>query len=82
MSYATENVIQTSTWAATNLFYVLLVPALVLWYAYWRMSRRHMYELAEKLDGPKGWPLIGNALEFTGGSAGESFKMHSYFKYD
>nr|QZP43572.1 cytochrome P450 monooxygenase CYP4G252 [Ephestia elutella] len=69
MSYATESVVQSTTWAATGLFYMLMVPALVLWYAYWRMSRRHMYELAEKLDGPTGLPLLGNALEFTGGSA-------------
>ncbi|XP_045459564.1 cytochrome P450 4g15 [Melitaea cinxia] len=70
MSYAaTENVVPSSTWAATNLFYVLLVPAVLLWYAYWRMSRRHLYELADKIAGPKGYPLIGNALEFTGGSA-------------
>nr|AAR26517.1 antennal cytochrome P450 CYP4 [Mamestra brassicae] len=69
MSYAAaESVVPTSTWAATSLFYVLLVPALILWYAYWRMSRRHMYELAAKLHGPPGLPLLGNALEFTGGS--------------
>ncbi|KAI8440355.1 hypothetical protein MSG28_001689 [Choristoneura fumiferana] len=69
MSYAAaESVAASSTWAATSLFYMLLVPALILWYAYWRMSRRHMYELAEKIDGPPGLPLIGNALEFTGGS--------------
>ncbi|CAG9563515.1 unnamed protein product [Danaus chrysippus] len=69
MSYAAaETVAASSTWAATNLFYVLLVPALLLWYTYWRMSRRHMYELAEKIAGPPGYPLIGNALEFTGGS--------------
>nr|ASO98035.1 cytochrome p450 CYP4G75 [Spodoptera exigua] len=69
MSYTTaESVVPTSTWAATNLFYVLVVPALILWYAYWRMSRRHMYELAAKLHGPPGLPLLGNALEFTGGS--------------
>ncbi|KAG7305531.1 hypothetical protein JYU34_009609 [Plutella xylostella] len=69
MSYtAAESVAASSTWAATSLFYMLLVPATILWYAYWRMSRRHMYELAEKLSGPPGWPLIGNALEFTGGS--------------
>ncbi|CAH0721599.1 unnamed protein product, partial [Brenthis ino] len=70
MSYtAAENAVGSSTWAATNLFYVLLVPAIILWYTYWRMSRRHLYELAEKLAGPKGYPLLGNALEFTGGSA-------------
>lgn len=72
MSYAAaETVAASSTWAATNLFYVLLVPALLLWYTYWRMSRRHMYELAEKIAGPPGYPLIGNALEFTGGSDGK-----------
>ncbi|XP_075973040.1 cytochrome P450 4g15 [Anticarsia gemmatalis] len=69
MSYAAaESVVASNSWGATSLFYVLLVPALILWYAYWRMSRRHMYELAEKLNGPPGLPLLGNALEFTGGS--------------
>ncbi|KAL4714471.1 hypothetical protein ACJJTC_017766 [Scirpophaga incertulas] len=69
MSYATENVVQSTTWGASSLFYMLLLPALALWYAYWKMSRRHMYELAAKINGPPGLPLIGNALEFTGGSA-------------
>lgn len=70
MSYAAaENVVSNSTWAATNMFYVLLVPAVVLWYTYWRISRRRLYELADKLNGPKGLPLIGNALEFVGGSS-------------
>ncbi|XP_023950683.2 cytochrome P450 4g15 [Bicyclus anynana] len=69
MSYtAAENTVASSTWAATNLFYVLLVPVLLLWYTYWRSSRRRLYELAEKLPGPEGLPLLGNALEFTGGS--------------
>ncbi|XP_041972628.1 cytochrome P450 4g15 [Aricia agestis] len=70
MSYAaTESVLQSTAWTATNMFYLLLVPAIILWYTYWRMSRRHMYELAEKIPGPKGLPLIGNALEFVGTSA-------------
>ncbi|CAH2234163.1 jg9044 [Pararge aegeria aegeria] len=69
MSYtAAESTLATSTWAATNLFYVLLVPAILLWYTYWRSSRRRLYELAEQLPGPVGLPLLGNALEFTGGS--------------
>lgn len=51
-----------------NIFLSLLVPALILWYIYWRLSRRHMYELAEKLPGPAGLPLIGNALDLTGTS--------------
>lgn len=70
MSYTTaENVVPSSTFSAINLFYVLLVPAVILWYTYWRMSRRRLYELADKLNGPKGLPLIGNALEFVGGSS-------------
>lgn len=72
MSYAAAESVAGSSWAATSMFYMLLVPALILWYAYWRMSRRNMYELAEKLSGPKGLPILGNALDFTGGSAGMS----------
>lgn len=53
---------------ATNIFYTLLLPAVVLWYAYWRISRRHMLELLEKIPGPKGLPLLGNAIEFIGNS--------------
>lgn len=57
--------------SASNLFYFLLVPALVLWYAYWKISRRHLEELAAKIPGPDGLPLLGNALEFTGTSHSE-----------
>ncbi|KAK5643681.1 hypothetical protein RI129_007526 [Pyrocoelia pectoralis] len=58
--------------SAGNVFYGLLVPAVILWYIYWKLSRRHMIKLADKLPGPKGWPIIGNALEFRG-SAHEMF---------
>jgi len=54
--------------SASSVFYFLLVPALALWYAYWRISKRHLLELAEKLPGPKGYPLIGNALDLIGSS--------------
>lgn len=53
---------------ATSVFYTLLLPALVLWYAYWRISRRHLLELIEKIPGPPGLPLFGNALQFIGSS--------------
>lgn len=59
-------VASSSFFSASSVFYMLLVPALVLWYTYWRMSRRHMIELAENIPGPAGLPLLGNALEFTG----------------
>lgn len=54
--------------ASTAVFYSLLIPAAILWFVYWRLSRRHLYELAAKLPGPKGLPIIGNALDLTGSS--------------
>ncbi|XP_034246944.1 cytochrome P450 4g15 isoform X2 [Thrips palmi] len=50
----------------TGLFYYLLVPTVILWYAYFRYQRRRLYELAAKIPGPEGLPLIGSALEFMG----------------
>lgn len=54
--------------AASSLFYFLLVPALTLWFVYWKLSRRHMLELAETLPGPDGLPIIGNLLDLVGSS--------------
>ncbi|KAG5674660.1 hypothetical protein PVAND_004613 [Polypedilum vanderplanki] len=54
--------------SSTTIFISLLLPALLLWYVYWKLSRRHLYKLAEKLPGPKGLPFIGNALDLTGTS--------------
>lgn len=50
--------------SVANLFYFLLISTLILCHIYWRVSRRHMIELAEKLPGPDGLPLIGHALDF------------------
>nr|AJN91186.1 cytochrome P450 monooxygenase CYP4G111 [Cnaphalocrocis medinalis] len=58
----------TAGMSAFSVFLALLVPALVLWYVYFRVSQRHVLELAEKIPGPPGYPLIGNALEFMGSS--------------
>lgn len=63
--------------SATNVFYSLLIPALLLWFIYWKMSRRHMLKLAEKIPGPKGLPIIGNALDLTGSSHRECFLIHN-----
>jgi cytochrome P450 family 4 len=51
-----------------TVFISLLVPTVLLWYVYWRLSRRNLYKYAAKLPGPKGLPMIGNALEFLGTS--------------
>jgi len=50
--------------SAFNLFFYLLTPALALWYIYFRMSRKQLYELASKIQGSEGLPLLGNALDF------------------
>lgn len=57
--------------SASTVFLSLLIPALVLYYIYFRISRRHMLELAEKIPGPPALPLIGNALELIGSSDGK-----------
>lgn len=57
--------------SATAVFYWLLAPALVLWYVYFRLQRRRIVELADKMPGPKGYPLIGNAIEFLGKNEGQ-----------
>ncbi|XP_015606549.1 cytochrome P450 4g15 [Cephus cinctus] len=54
--------------SASTVFFALLIPALVLYYVYFRISRRHLLELAEKIPGPQGYPVIGNALDFIGSS--------------
>lgn len=63
----------SSTLTATSVFYFLLVPAVLIWYIYWKVSRRHLIELSEKIPGPNGLPLLGNALEFIGSSPGKKF---------
>lgn len=54
--------------SATTVFLSLLIPAVVLYYIYFRISRRHMIELGEKLPGPPALPIIGNALDLVGSS--------------
>lgn len=69
--------------SATTVFLSLLVPALILYYVYFRISRRHMIELAEKIPGPEGVPLIGNALQMLGSSDTMFRNMYrTSFEYD
>ncbi|XP_076754439.1 cytochrome P450 4g15 [Xylocopa sonorina] len=67
----------TTGFSATTVFLSLLIPAIVLYYIYFRISRRHMLELAEKLPGPKGLPFLGNALELLGSSDAIFQKVYS-----
>jgi len=60
-------VAETSASAAITLFY-LLIPALILFFVYWKLQRRRLLELAEKIPGPKGYPIFGHGLAFLGGS--------------
>ncbi|XP_069674680.1 cytochrome P450 4g15-like [Periplaneta americana] len=48
--------------------YVLLISAIIIFFIYWKIQRRRYVELAEKIPGPKGLPIVGNALQFLGGS--------------
>lgn len=49
-----------------SVFYFLLLPTILLWFLYWRLSRRHLYELAAKLPGPKGLPIVGHLFDVLG----------------
>uniref|UniRef100_A0A6M2DFY9 Putative cytochrome n=1 Tax=Xenopsylla cheopis TaxID=163159 RepID=A0A6M2DFY9_XENCH len=62
----TEPLAQTG--ASSRAFVMLLLPAVILWFVYWKLSRRRMLELAERIPGPKGYPVIGNLLDFVGSS--------------
>ncbi|XP_039278579.1 cytochrome P450 4g15 isoform X2 [Nilaparvata lugens] len=50
----------------TATFLSLLFGVAVALVAYYRMSRRRLYQLAADIPGPTGYPLLGNALEFVG----------------
>jgi hypothetical protein len=76
MTAATEVVADPSA-SATNTFYYLLVPALALGLVYWKLQRRRFVELGEKLSGPTGYPIIGNALDFLGNSQ-RKFNLRIY----
>ena len=50
---------EPSASATITLFY-LLFPVLILYFVYWKLQRRRFVELAEKIPGPTGNPIIGH----------------------
>lgn len=66
MSVAQEVIKDPMMVNASSVFYFLLLPTFALWYVYWRLSRRHLYECAAKIPGPEGLPLIGNLFDAIG----------------
>lgn len=56
------------SYTSTTILLSLLVPVFILWYINFRIGRRRLYELAEKIPGPVGLPFLGNAYEFYGSS--------------
>ncbi|XP_072754855.1 cytochrome P450 4g15 [Anoplolepis gracilipes] len=83
MITAAAAVTATTQLSATTVFLSLLLPALVLYYIYFKITHRRMFELGDKLPGPDGLPLIGNALMFRG-SADTVFRTiyRKSFEYD
>lgn len=68
MELVPQNNLMPQLFSPSALVYYLIAPAIILYYVYWKLSRRHLLQLAERIPGPKGYPIIGNALEFTGKS--------------
>jgi cytochrome P450 family 4 len=56
-----------TSWSVSSLLLMFLVPLIGLWYYNFRSNRKRLYELADKIPGPSGLPMIGNALELVGG---------------
>lgn len=60
-----------SGFSPTMVFLSLLIPAILLYYVYFQISRRRLVELGNKIPGPPGLPIIGNAHELLGTSDGK-----------
>lgn len=59
-----------------DLGFIIVVLSAVL-YAVHRFKSRRLFQLADKIPGPKGWPLVGNLFELSGSPNG---KMYYHLK--
>jgi cytochrome P450 family 4 len=65
---ATAAAVAEPSSSATITLFFLLIPALILYFVYWKLQRRRFVELADKLPGPKGLPIVGHGFSFLGSS--------------
>jgi cytochrome P450 family 4 len=63
---ATATAVAEPSASATITLFFLLIPALILYFVYWKLQRRRFVELGEKLPGPKGLPIVGLGFSFVG----------------
>ncbi|KAF5284526.1 hypothetical protein FQR65_LT13511 [Abscondita terminalis] len=64
--------------SVVNILLIIFGSCLILYYWYLKISRKRLVQLIEKLPGPNGWPLIGNALEFAGTPSQIFKKLYSF----
>lgn len=78
---ATELGSTASTMAASQMFYLLLVPLFILWLIYFKLSRRNLNKHAAQIPGPPGYPIIGNLFDLMGSSHSKctDYTLGSYF---
>lgn len=78
MTETAAAVAEPSVSATITLLY-LLIPALILYIVYWKLQRRRLLELAEKVPGPIGYPIVGHGFSFLGGSL-RKFHLEGFSK--
>lgn len=59
-----------------------LLVGLLTWCAIYKWKRRRMYKLASEMPGPKGYPIIGNALSVFGEDNSAAFKNLTGYAID
>ncbi|KAL3271099.1 hypothetical protein HHI36_021595 [Cryptolaemus montrouzieri] len=58
----------------TSSLMLSLLTVFVLWIVKYHWSRRRLYELASKIPGPPGYPIVGNGFDWMGRSTKDLFR--------